>query len=46
MMTVSQVTIGKTWSRKQPGVVDFKCGRFFNLILSLIVTFYLLFLDN
>ena len=32
MMRVSHATIGKIWSRRENGVVDFKRGRFFNFI--------------
>ena len=32
MIRVNYVTIGKTRSRRENGIVDFKCGRFFNFI--------------
>ena len=49
MMRVSDVTIGKTWSRRQHGVVELWTSNvedFLILYLSLIVAFDLLFLDN
>ena len=49
MIRVSYVTIGKTWSRRQHRVVESWTSNveyFLILYLSLIVVFYLLFLDN
>ena len=49
MIRVSHVTIGKTWSRRQHGVVELWTSHmedFLILYSSLIVAFYLLFLDN
>ena len=49
MMRVSHVTISKTRSWRQHGVVELWTSNvedFLILYLSLIVAFYLLFLDN
>ena len=48
-MRVSHVTIGETGSRRQHGIVELWISNvedFLILYLSLIVAFYLLFLDN
>ena len=42
MMRVSLVTVGKTWLRREMGVVDLSRGRFL-IFYSSIVAFYLCF---
>ena len=52
MMRINNVTIDETWSRRQHGFVELWTLNvedfliFLILYLSLIVAFYLLFLDN
>ena len=45
MMRVSLLTVGKTWSRREMGVVDLRHGRFL-IFYSSIVAFLSLFLDR
>ena len=45
MVRVSLVTVGKTWSRREMGVVDLRHGRFL-IFYSSIVAFLSLFLDR